>query len=236
MFLLAALSLGFLGSFHCIGMCGPIAMSIPVKRTSMFSLVFGAVIYNGGRVFTYTCLGFLFGLLGKGFMMAGLQSALSIGLGIGVLSILFLPKISFLPVSKGALINVLEKVKSNIRSLFGKNTRRALLLIGVLNGLLPCGLVYLGIAGAVAVGSALNGALFMLGFGLGTLPAMLLITVIKDVIGLQARAKIRKVMPLFIAAMGVLLILRGMNLGIPYVSPRIEITSDGSVHSCCHKK
>lgn len=233
MFWLAALSLGFLGSFHCIGMCGPIALSIPVKRTSTWSVFSGSLIYNLGRVLTYTIIGFLFGLLGSGFAMAGWQSILSVGLGVFILVLLFLPRLSVFKMGTGLLVQTLEKLKAAIRQLFGTHTSSALALIGLLNGLLPCGLVYLGIAGAIATTNPIQGSLFMLFFGLGTLPAMLSITVIRDYISIKFRERIRTLVPVFVGIMAVLLILRGLNLGIPYVSPSIEMNKGVCHHQCC---
>lgn len=235
MFLLAALSLGFLGSFHCIGMCGPIALAVPVKRTSRFSVFFGALTYNTGRVVTYAAMGLLFGLLGKGFQLAGWQSTLSVLLGITILLIVFVPKANVLNSGSHLLYKPVEKLKSGIRKLFGTHSYQGLFLIGLLNGLLPCGLVYLGVAGSVATGDAINGSLFMAAFGLGTLPAMLALVIIKDYISIGFREKIRKTIPVFATAMAVLLILRGLNLGIPYISPSIENRNDVIVHKCCHK-
>lgn len=235
MFLLAAISLGFLGSFHCVGMCGPIALSLPVKRDSSFNMVTGSLIYNMGRVITYACMGLLFGLLGRGFVLAGWQNILSVTLGTIILVLLFVPKLSILPVNVGIVFRMLEKLKSKIRLLFGVHKLQSLLFIGLLNGLLPCGLVYLGIAGSIATGDVLNGALFMAGFGLGTLPAMLTITVVRDYISIRFRERIRKAVPLFVAMMAVLLILRGLNLGIPYVSPSLQSTEAGCEHQCCSK-
>ncbi len=235
MFLLAAISLGFLGSFHCIGMCGPIALTIPVKRTSSLSVFTGSLVYNSGRIITYACMGLLFGLLGKGFALAGWQNILSITLGITILVLLFVPNLSILPVKVGLIFRLLEKLKSQIRQLFGVHTMRSLVLIGLLNGLLPCGLVYLGIAGSIATGDALKGALFMGAFGLGTFPAMLAITVARDHISIRFRERIRMVVPVFVGMMAVLLILRGMNMGIPYISPSIESSAGICLHQCCNK-
>ena len=235
MFLLAAISLGFLGSFHCIGMCGPIALTIPVKRTSSLSIIGGGLVYNLGRIFTYACLGLIFGLLGQGFVLAGGQSILSVVLGIIILVLLLFPHMTGKYLRAGILFGLVEKLKATLRRLFGMHSLRALLFIGILNGLLPCGLVYLGIAGAVATGDVLKGALFMAAFGAGTLPAMLAITVIRDYISVRFRQGIRSVMPMLVGAMAVLLILRGMNLGIPYVSPSIESNGKTECHKCCHK-
>ena len=236
MFLLAAISLGFLGSFHCVGMCGPIALTIPVNRRSSLSVVSGSLVYNSGRIITYAVMGLLFGLLGQGIAFAGWQNVLSIVLGSLILILLFVPNVSVIPIKFGPVLRLLDALKSQIRKLFGIHTLRSLLFIGLLNGLLPCGLVYLGIAGSIATGDALKGALFMAAFGLGTFPAMIAVTLIRDRISIRFRERIRKTVPVFVGMMAILLILRGMNLGIPYISPSIENTSTGACHhQCCNK-
>ena len=132
---------------------------------------------------------------------------------------------------------LLGKIKSNISQLFGHNTKEALFFIGVLNGLLPCGLVYLGIAGSIATGNAFSGALFMVGFGLGTIPAMMTLTAIRDFISIKFRENVRKAVPVFVGIMALLLILRGLNLGIPYVSPEAKVSPKTGiiVQQVCHK-
>lgn len=236
MFLLAAISLGFLGSFHCVGMCGPIALTIPVNRRSSLSVVAGSLVYNSGRIITYAIMGLFFGLLGQGFAIVGWQNSLSITLGILILVLLFIPNISVLPVKVGPVLRLLDTLKSQIRKLFGIYTLRSLLFIGLLNGLLPCGLVFLGIAGSIATGDALKGALFMAAFGLGTFPAMIAVTLIRDRISVRFRERIRRTVPVFVGMMAILLILRGMNLGIPYISPSIEKSCAGIYHHECCKK
>lgn len=237
MFLLAAISLGFLGSFHCIGMCGPIALAIPVKRGSALSMITGSFIYNFGRMITYAILGMLFGLIGQGISFAGWQNALSIALGIFILIMLLFPKLSLLSGNFGLVLRALEKIKSSIRTLFGIHNMGSLMLIGILNGLLPCGLVYLGIAGAMATGNSFDGALFMAAFGLGTFPAMVALTLVRNYISIRFRERIRSAVPVFVGAMAIILILRGMNLGIPYISPAVKTTGSGSCHHhCCEAK
>jgi sulfite exporter TauE/SafE len=233
MFLLAALSLGFLGSFHCVGMCGPIALAIPARRTSRFSAFRDSLIYNAGRIIAYAFMGFLFGLLGQGFALAGWQSWLSIVLGTLLLLAVLLPARTFRIHPR--LFRLLEKLKAQVRKQFGIQTTRSLLLIGILNGFLPCGLVYLGIAGAVATGDIAQGALFMAVFGLGTFPAMLTVSALKNYMGTRSRQFIRKTVPVFVGLMALLLILRGMNLGIAYLSPSIETSGGTCHHQCCPK-
>ncbi|MCE3278638.1 MAG: hypothetical protein K0S44_829 [Bacteroidetes bacterium] len=216
-------------------MCGPIALAIPVDRSSVHRILLGSLIYNAGRILTYSIMGLVFGLIGQGFAIAGLQNILSVVLGVLILLFMFLPQQPFIVAKKGVVFRLLEKLKSRLRNQFNIHSKRSLFLIGTLNGLLPCGLVYLGIAGSISAGSSLNGALFMAGFGLGTFPAMMTITVIRDVITVSFREKIRRAMPVFIAFMAVLLILRGLNLGIPYISPSIETMGNTTQHTCCHK-
>jgi uncharacterized protein len=178
---------------------------------------------------TYAVMGLCFGLLGNGFLLVGWQNVLSIVLGCLLLMTVALPRLAF---SWTKNIKVLELLKSRIMKLFAIHTWGSLFLIGILNGFLPCGLVYIGITGAVATGNALNGAVFMMGFGLGTLPAMLALTVAGGTISIKFRMRIRKAVPVFVGAMAILLILRGMNLGLPYISP----STDHSKHyKCCEE-
>lgn len=235
-FLIAAISLGFLGSFHCIGMCGPIAMALPLGRETKFKRVAGGIVYNLGRVFTYGIFGLLFGLLGKGFVIGGYQQILSITLGIIILLGLILPSRVTSPFGLNkVLLPLVTKWKSLLGNLFKQKSFASLFSIGVLNGLLPCGLVYLGVAGAIATGDTWKGSLFMMMFGLGTLPTMLFVSMASSVLSVQWRSKVSRAVPFFIAVMACVLILRGMNLGIPYVSPQLSKT-DCTKHSCCHKK
>ena len=234
MFLVAAIALGFLGSFHCVGMCGPIALNVPVKSQSHWGVFFAGLLYNMGRVLTYSIIGLLFGVIGQGLFLAGFQNALSIALGTSILAILLFPK---LPKLSSFLLrsSLWKKITHKISKLIGQHTWFSLFSLGIFNGLLPCGLVYLGVSGAMAQGSAWKGSLFMAFFGIGTLPAMLTITLIKDQISLVFRSKIRSLSPLFIGITAMLLVLRGLNLGIPYISPLIEKTSGLRHHQCCHK-
>ncbi|MES2555763.1 MAG: sulfite exporter TauE/SafE family protein [Bacteroidota bacterium] len=233
MFLLTALTLGFLGSFHCVGMCGPIALAIPVRRNSGLSIIGGSLLYNTGRIVSYSLMGLTFGMFGQGIAMAGWQGWLSVLIGVLLLLNLILPRI--IRIRVGIVYRLLEPLKSKVRQLFGVKTSFSLFMIGLLNGFLPCGLVYLGIAGAVATGNSIQGMLFMAAFGLGTLPAMMTLTIIRDSISVRFRERIRAVVPVFIGGMAVMLILRGMNLGIPYISPSIEETNGNCHHKCCSK-
>lgn len=206
---------GLFGSMHCVGMCGAIALTLP-SRT-----FFGNLLYNVGRIFSYTLIGFLFGSFGKGLNLIGVQQYISIGLGIVIIVAVFIPylfKFSFLDKS-------FTKFKQLFTPFFKRKNYFSLLMIGILNGFLPCGLIYLAIIGSVVMAEPLEGALYMFLFGVGTLPMMLSLTIYKNLLTVEWRRKIFKMMPMFAVMVGVLLIFRGLNLGIPYVSPYIEPAS-----------
>lgn len=247
--IIAAISLGFLGSFHCIGMCGPIALALPVHHYSPVKKSLGIFLYNAGRIATYAVIGLLFGLLGQSFFMGSFQQTLSIGIGILLLVSVWFTRLShFNRPAIGFLYRFVNSVKLRLGMLFHRKGLRFLFLIGLLNGLLPCGLVYLGIAGSITSGNYLKGAEFMLCFGLGTMPVMYSVSFLGQFITMKNRNRIRRAMPFVVTAMALMLIVRGLNLGIPYLSPAFEKNTHaisccetsqenpGSVKSCCQKK
>lgn len=228
-----AFAIGALGSFHCIGMCGPIALSVPMGGKHGLIGVLRALAYNLGRISTYAILGLVVGLLGQRIAIGGYQQALSIAVGVLILAFLILPKTitkKLDPTSTFARIFL--KLKNTFRGLFQSKNAFGPLVLGLINGLLPCGLVYVGLAGALALGDPISSAEFMAAFGLGTIPVMISIIFLGDLISLQWRANIRKLMPVMFAIMGALFILRGLNLGIPYISPNMEMTAVGGVPQC----
>lgn len=231
--LLAGLSIGIVGSFHCVGMCGPIALSLPIYDVSSWKKFAFIALYNLGRVAAYALLGALFGLVGLQFFIGGYQQILSISLGILILLYLIFSRYS--SSSTSYLSSFTNFIKQQLGNLL-RNDKKfyTYIMIGFLNGFLPCGLVYVAIAGAVATGNIANSALFMAAFGLGTFPIMFAVTVLGKYISLQWRNQMRRAVPVFVGVMAILLILRGLNLGIPYVSPEMKVTPTGT-HSCCHK-
>lgn len=228
----AAFLLGFLGSFHCIGMCGPIALALPLPDSSWTAKVQGSLVYNIGRALTYGAMGFVFGLVGKGFSLFGWQQVISIIIGLLLIGSVVLPARYFtvLRKNKPSWLWPIKRVKKAIGQLFMQKNYASLFRIGLLNGLLPCGLVYVGIAGAVASGTALNGAAFMALFGLGTLPSMLTLSLSGNIVSLHWRNKIRRALPVLTVLLGLLFLVRGMGLGIPYLSPAMG--TDNTVHRC----
>jgi sulfite exporter TauE/SafE len=219
MLYLTAFLTGLLGSFHCAGMCGPIAFALPGNVKEGASFYFGRLLYNLGRMFSYATLGLFFGAFGLGLKLAGLQQSVSIG--VGVIILLMLAYQFFL--KKGELFNLFSMFSSSfIQKLFKSRNRFALFGIGVFNGFLPCGFVYIAILGASVTQDMFSGALFMLCFGLGTLPMMYGVSILGQFISSTIRQKLNRLSPFFAIIIAVLFILRGLNLGIPYVSPAIS--------------
>ena len=226
-----AFILGFLGSMHCAGMCGPLALALRGDSgESQFYLK--RFMYNAGRIVTYSILGLLAGSIGAIISMAGLQQALSISLGMVLLlaALTFLPRIKKL--FSGIINPVNEWVKRGLAFFLQRSTVAGFISIGLLNGLLPCGLVYTALAGAAVTGTSASGAAYMALFGAGTLPMMLAISWSGKLVPVKWRSGITKIYPYITMLVAVLLILRGMNLGIPYISP--DLTSGGC--AMCHDK
>ncbi|MBE2228852.1 MAG: sulfite exporter TauE/SafE family protein [Ignavibacteria bacterium] len=227
--LLTGFLVGLLGSFHCIGMCGPIAIALPKTNNPVTS----RLIYNFGRIITYSMLGLLFGLLGSRLEMFGLQRIISISLGILIILTVITPVSYRIRVSNSlGLYKPIGILKMYFGRMLKTHTISSMLVIGLLNGLLPCGFVYIGITGAIAVGSTLNGMLFMAMFGLGTLPVMLGTSLIGSAISINLRQKLTRLLPALSIVLAIIFILRGLNLGIPYLSPKLEHKPDTEV--ICH--
>lgn len=212
----SAFLIGLLGSLHCAGMCGPLALALPATGNTRISFGMGRLAYNLGRVLTYCLLGALFGAIGMTFTLAGFQRWASITAGAAIL-------IGLLASSRFALQTPMSKAVTLLRKGLGKMLARrtvsSIFLLGVLNGFLPCGLVYAACAGAVSRGSVAAGMGYMLFFGLGTAPVMLSIGLAGKLFRAGLRVRFQKLVPATLALLAVLLILRGMSLGIPYVSP-----------------
>jgi hypothetical protein len=212
--LVSALVVGFLGSFHCVGMCGPIAIMLsgnPSSHTLKF--ITGRLMYNLGRVITYSLLGMAAGLTGSLFFINGFQSELSIAAGILIiLSVLFLNERMMVNIFPKVFTAVSASLKKRFAGQRKRNSFSSLLMIGMINGLLPCGFVYLALAGSVAAGSVAGGAAYMALFGLGTIPAMLAVSMAGHLFGMRFRNFFRKATPVIAISVSLLLIYRGIIL------------------------
>lgn len=232
--ILAAFTMGLLGSFHCVGMCGPLALSLPLNSNSIWAKFSGALLYNTGRIITYSVFGLLFGIIGKSAAMFGFQQWFSILLGVLIIFLVVLPKRIPVLNNENFITAFFKKIRLGLGDLFFRKGYSSLFTIGILNGLLPCGLVYMAAAGAVATGEVSSSVLFMVFFGLGTLPIMWSLAFLGNYVSIGLRQRIRKAYPYLMMLMGCLLILRGMGLGIPYVSPEMK-TEKRNIIECCAK-
>lgn len=218
--LFTALIFGLISSLHCIGMCGPIAMMLPVSRNNPLKMASQIAVYQSGRLFSYATLGLLFGFLGKGFFMAGVQQQISIVVGILMIALALIPErvLSNYGPTK-PIYKLLSGVKNHLGAQFKRKSWDALFSIGAFNGLLPCGMVYAALFGAIAMQNPGMGALYMLLFGIGTIPLMTLVVYTSHFVTVNFRNRLQKLVPIFIVIMGSLFILRGMGLNIPMLSP-----------------
>lgn len=231
--LLSALIFGLLGSFHCIGMCGPIAFMLPVDREKPIKRFLQIASYHLGRLFTYSLIGLLFGFLGKGFYFFGFQQQLSIIVGLLMILVILFPKIlQRLSLSK-KISTVILKIKNSLGKELRKKGNDTFFTIGFLNGFLPCGLVYMAIFGALTTSNAFTGSLYMFLFGIGTIPLMTAFVYLGNFTKGNFRKNIQKAIPVMVVFIGALFIVRGLGLGIPFLSPSpvLEIAAE-TVKSC----
>lgn len=237
MFLWTAFIIGLVGSAHCAGMCGPIALALPLKSDSLFTRVGGGLVYNIGRIITYMVLGAIFGLFGKGLQMAGFQLWASVVIGILMIALVLVPIIfKKMPSINNVFESYSARLLSGFRSMFKKGDTASLFGIGLMNGILPCGLVYVAVAGAINTGDVVSAMLYMALFGAGTIPVMLAVSMAGTMISLKLRIFVNKLSPYVIVLLGILFVLRGLSLGIPYISPKAEALTPviEKAHKCCH--
>lgn len=218
--MISAFVFGLISSLHCIGMCGPIALMLPVSRDNGVLKWIQILAYHLGRITSYSILGTLFGLFGKGLYLAGIQQQLSIVVGLVMILFVLIPQhklghLNFLM----PLYKIFTRLKKVLGNQFKKKGIASLYLIGFFNGFLPCGMVYVALFGALATQDVTMAGFYMVLFGLGTIPLMTLMIYVKDFITDSFRFKILKVYPYIIAFIGVLFILRGLGLDIPFISP-----------------
>ncbi|TWI79303.1 hypothetical protein IQ13_3706 [Lacibacter cauensis] len=226
------LLLGAFSSLHCIGMCGPLALALPVQHLPVWQQRFAAIMHNLGRIVTYALFGLLFGFAGRGLQLAGFQQWLSIISGAVILFFIvnyYLLRKSWQP---AFTVKLNQAVQQLMIRLLNNKTAKTYLLFGMVNGLLPCGMVYVALAAALNFREVENSVVFMSSFGAGTVPLLLLLTVLGHSVSFSLRSKIRKAVPYIMTVMAVLLILRGLNLGIPFISPVLAGATAAPVQ--CH--
>lgn len=226
---ISAFLLGLASSLHCIGMCGPLVMSVPVQHLPQHKKIWGILLYQFGRINTYMIMGVLAGLIGWRIGVAGWQQVFSVVMGMTILFFL-LSQVFFKKMKGWAWFN--QKIRKLISWSMRRHCFSGMYLMGAANGLLPCGMLYIAISGAMASGSILNAMVFMFVFGLGTLPALFSLAFWGTRLSWQNRQSMRKLVPYIVGLTAILLIIRGLNLNIPYMSPFISERSADTVS--CH--
>lgn len=218
--LFSALFFGLISSLHCIGMCGPIAMMLPVDHKNPTKKALQILTYHFGRLTAYSFLGLAFGLLGKGLFIAGFQQNISIAVGVLMIIIAIVPEKVFARYNfSKPIYKVISSIKSSLGNQFKRKTFDALFSIGFLNGLLPCGLVYAALFGAIAMQNEVLGVAYMLLYGIGTIPLMSVVVYASGFMSVPLRSKLQRIIPIITIGIGILFILRGLSLGIPFISP-----------------
>ncbi|WP_194778489.1 sulfite exporter TauE/SafE family protein [Pararhodonellum marinum] len=212
-----AFLLGLLGSFHCLGMCGPIALAISAKEKSQYYS--RKLAYNFGRTVTYTFLGAIIGMLGFSLSLVGIQQWVSIGMGVLILIMAFNYKKAEALLAKAGWFGIIFKLKNALGSRLNPKQSGSYFIIGLLNGFLPCGMVYMALVASLALQNPLQGAFYMFFFGLGTIPLLLGLMVSGKMFSLRVRQKLLKGMPYLAMFVGILFIARGLGLGISMFSP-----------------
>jgi sulfite exporter TauE/SafE len=224
--IISGLLLGLVSSLHCVGMCGPLVMSLPLmgRKTSP---VISMMVYNGGRITTYVLFGLIFGIFGRQLYMAGFQKGLTIMMGLFLLGFALY---QWLPKSKNGIMGWFGWINVYLLKLSKNPSTGALWLMGMLNGCLPCGMVYIAIASSLAFQPVLHGGIYMFFFGMGTLPLLLGAGFLGWKINIATRQKILRLIPVYSMVLGVVLILRGMELGIPMLSPMLPQKLNDFIH------
>src|SRR5690554_1021181 len=219
-YLYLAFFMGFFGSLHCVAMCGPLVLALPASGRSAGMIIFNRVIYQVGRILTYGLLGLLLGFIGNSIAVKGWQQAISLITGTFLVGMgLFNLFSNQFP----GIIRTQQKFMQPVIRKMGYWLYRPVgsLMAGVLNGLLPCGMVYMALAAALNADSVLGGGSFMVLFGLGTFPMMIAVSLLGSVVKSRIKINLNKWLPAMLLIMGLWFLLRGANLDIPMLSPLI---------------
>ena len=236
LYYLTAITIGLMGSLHCIGMCGPIAMAVPLNVEGKAYRFLGSFNYLFGKAITYSLLGLFSGAFAKMLVLTGFQRYISLLTGVLILSVFILQKVGNGNLGLARLnYQWVGLLKQQFNKFLQEKNLISAFLIGLINGVLPCGLVYIALAGAVGAGGWWQSMLYMFLFGLANMPLMFVLMIFKNKLSLSFRGLFQKAIPTFTVILAVLLIIRGLNLGIPYFSPKVKTVKDKTNIECCSK-
>jgi sulfite exporter TauE/SafE len=232
-FLISALLIGIAGSLHCVGMCVPLMLSNVFIHENLKESIIRWNFYHLGRILIYAMWGFLFGSIGISIKWFGMQQNISVALGLGILSTMLLIRI--FPTVENKLQKLIPFTMLSKKFYPKKNgsTIKSAFVGGLLNGILPCGLVYVALAGATAMQNPIKGSIFMVMFGIGTLPMLILVLIIGSRLQLSVRKYFIKWYPIMIGFIGIMLIVRGLNLG-SMLSPALIKNSRNIIQCAIH--
>lgn len=225
--------MGLTGSLHCAGMCGPIVWVMPFQTLQGSRKLAGVLLYHLSRVTVYVLLALVLYSF-RAFFHPQWQQYISVALGV---LLLLMGVLYFLP-NNGLRVKLpwSKWVQAKLGTVIGNPKLSTLAMAGFLNGLLPCGMVYMALSASMTAQTAIHAAALLFAFGIGTMPMLLALTFLKNKVGLLRHLSIRKIAPVMMFVFGSLFVLRGMNLGIPYLSPKVAVTHQGIKSSCCHHK
>lgn len=230
--LYTAFTIGLFGSLHCLGMCGPIALAIPMRQNGRWQLVQNSLLYTTGKAITYAILGLLIGVIGEGIVFVGLQKWLSILTGIFILiAVLSTVNLEQKFIALPYFNRLFFQLKSTLGRLLKRSSGLSIFSTGLLNGLLPCGLVYLALASAVSLGDFWTSGLFMLAFGMGTMPLMLLLILTGNSTHLKYRLILQKLYTPFLVVLAFWFIYRGIHF---YLPPDFQLSAALEFMPMCH--
>lgn len=230
-------ALGLVGSLHCVGMCGPIAFMLPVSHDKPAKKALQILLYHLGRILAYAIIGLVFGLIGQSFMAFGYQQHISIAVGVLMIFLVLMPQSYFQPFKVfRPFFSFINSLKSELGKALKKKSLDTFFSLGFLNGFLPCGLVYMAVVGAFATQGLLESSFYMILFGAGTIPMMTTVVYAQSFIKKHLKFNYKKLIPFAVVIVGLLFILRGMGLGIKYISPKLntDTTEQVETNMECH--
>lgn len=230
--MIAGFVLGMAGSMHCAGMCGPLVAALPTPEHRSASFMAGRIAYNVGRVSTYAILGAVVGLGGSALSMAIHGMTVSVVSGVLMIMLASAQLLLHWSVPVPAQVHrLLQPTRKRLATLMQHHSVAAMAGVGMLNGLLPCGMVTAALVGAAGAGSALNAAGFMTAFGMGTAPMMTALAVGLPMATGRWKNRFRTAAPIVALLLGVVITVRGMGLGIPMLSPASPLQHNPA--PCC---
>jgi uncharacterized protein len=207
--------LGLAGSLHCVSMCGPLLLALPFDTATRMRMTGQALVYHLGRVLTYMIMGGLVGYVGQFIALAGMQKGLSVVAGGLMITMAILSwRVEWLATQLPGMNRFHNFIKRSINTLLRYNHPAATLSLGMLNGFLPCGMVYAALAGAISTSTPLEGGLFMALFGFGTLPLLLVLMLAGRSAPKSWRAAMTRWQHALFLIVGILLIIRGLHLDL----------------------